>query len=150
MPKKSIDIPTTARRPPVIHARPTSGRLYETGLDLRICADAWEPDARLIGNIRAGDLAEMARDYARLRLQAGISNSESALPRDAWRPIASAPLDGSHVDLWVEPGSRLADCWWNAERAAWQRWDVDPFSGPGIVNVLHTATHWRPIVGPGQ
>lgn len=28
-----------------------------------------------------------------------------------WKPIASAPRDGSLIDLWVD-GERLPDCFW--------------------------------------
>ena len=49
-----------------------SGRLFEVGLELQQCAKAWDGDARLIGNIKASDLLAMAKDYTRLRLQAGV------------------------------------------------------------------------------
>jgi GNAT superfamily N-acetyltransferase len=47
--------------------------LYKIGIDLKMCADSWEGDARLLGNIKASELSAMARDYTRLRLQAGIT-----------------------------------------------------------------------------
>jgi len=49
-----------------------SGHLFGIGLELQNCAKAWDGDARLIGNIKASDLLAMAKDYTRLRLQAGV------------------------------------------------------------------------------
>ena len=48
--------------------------LYATALDVRVCAEAWEPDALLIGNVSAGDIRAMVEDYLRLRLKEGVSN----------------------------------------------------------------------------
>lgn len=53
----------------------STGYLYDIGLQLRQCAHAWEGEARLLGNIKAVDLAAMAGDYVRLRLSAGISEA---------------------------------------------------------------------------
>ena len=54
-----------------------SGRLFEIGLELQQCAKAWEGEARLIGNIKASDLLAMAKDYTRLRLQAGVQGDQN-------------------------------------------------------------------------
>ena len=61
----------------------SSGKLYDVGLELRICANSWEPEARLLGNIKASELKAMASDYVRLRLQAGISDAD---PSDTMAP----------------------------------------------------------------
>ena len=52
---------------------PTTGDLFEVAMAIRHCAQAWEPKARLIGNVRAGDIAEVMKDYLNLRLEKGIS-----------------------------------------------------------------------------
>lgn len=68
--------------------------------------------------------------------------------QNAWREIEGAPRDGSTVDLWTVRGVRLTDCWWEARAKCWQRWDVDPFAGAGIINIQEKISHWRPISGP--
>lgn len=61
----------------------STGYLYDIGLELRQCAHAWDGSARLLGNIKAIDLATMAGDYVRLRLAAGISN-EPTIQEDSF------------------------------------------------------------------
>jgi hypothetical protein len=69
-----------------------------------------------------------------------------------WRPIESAPKDGTKIDLWVVPppglishgAGRLVDCWffeggWRTEdHAADEGWDY----------VVWEATHWKPLPAP--
>jgi len=40
-----------------------SKRLDAVAQELVVCASSWEPDARLVGNIRAQDIALLAVDY---------------------------------------------------------------------------------------
>jgi hypothetical protein len=56
----------------------TTGELYETALALRQCAQSWEPQVCLLGNVTAESIEAMCKDYLRLRLEAGISGHEKA------------------------------------------------------------------------
>lgn len=51
----------------------TDHQLYEGALELLQCANSWEPDVRLLGNVKASTIREICRDYARLKLQNGIT-----------------------------------------------------------------------------
>ena len=55
---------------------PTTAELFEVALAIQQCAKSWVPEARLIGNVRAGDIATVIRDYLNLRLEKGISKNE--------------------------------------------------------------------------
>ena len=68
-----------------------------------------------------------------------------------WRPIETAPRDGTRIDIWgTNPdgsGCRVANvCWgpvadWmGRERADWQHYHVDAF----------TPTHWMPLPSPPE
>ncbi len=53
----------------------TSSEKYSKALELRMCADSWEPNVMLLGNVSADAIKQICSDYARLRLQAGISDN---------------------------------------------------------------------------
>lgn len=36
-----------------------------------------------------------------------------------WQPLATAPRDGTVVDLWHKDGFRITDSWWDAEDRVW-------------------------------
>lgn len=55
-------------------------------IDLSRCASSWEPEARLLGNIRADELAFLARTV--LELHASISSSETFDEHDRMRLLA--------------------------------------------------------------
>lgn len=60
-----------------------------------------------------------------------------------WRPIETAPKDGTLVDLWVCDGSvgdRLADCQWLGGKWFWRY--------PTASEVSSTPTHWQPLPPP--
>jgi len=50
-----------------------------------------------------------------------------------WQPIATAPKDGTLVDLWLTGGGRVADQWWCNEDQTWCGLENEMFS------------HWAPI-----
>lgn len=58
-----------------------------------------------------------------------------------WREIASAPLDGTVVDLWRD-GERLLDFSWSVEQRRWEK----KVGYPTRTIVLTTPpTHWMPV-----
>ena len=92
---------------------------------------------------RVAKAIEGARYHDRFNMQAQARAAIAAMP-DPWRPIDSAPKDGTFVDLWYpenggsSPSQRIANCRWRD--VAWfsqtggRAWRMDgPF------------THWRPL-----
>lgn len=73
---------------------------------------------------------------------------------DRWRPIETAPKDGSLVDLWcrrsgMQTGSygRVPDCWFSIGR--W--WVNDEAHGDSMLrSEVANATHWAPRPPPPQ
>lgn len=69
-----------------------------------------------------------------------------------WRPIETAPKDGTEVDLWCQNqstlttgGARITDCHYHCDE--WLKYGDDAEIGWTRV---HNATHWMPIPGsPG-
>lgn len=59
----------------------STGELYDAALMLRIHAQAWEPGARILGNVRADTIEAVMDDYIKLRLELGISNHEYILSK---------------------------------------------------------------------
>jgi hypothetical protein len=68
-----------------------------------------------------------------------------------WRPIATAPKDGTKVDLWSEVEDRITDAKWH--RGAWCTseshvggyvWSWDALSYQGRI------THWMPLPPPPE
>jgi hypothetical protein len=59
----------------------------------------------------------------------------------SWRDIASAPLDGTPVDLWRD-GERLIEFHWNVDQKRWEK----KVGYPARTIVLTEApTHWMPV-----
>jgi hypothetical protein len=93
--------------------------------------------------------AVLARVYGR----ADVAHTVEATMSE-WKPIETAPRDGTEVDLWCPnyvsarygDGARMADCWW--ERDRWVRFsnifalDEEPYAD------IHGATHWMPLPEP--
>lgn len=52
---------------------------------IRHCANSWESGARLVGNVRAGDISRVC------------TIAINALAQGAWMPIETAPRDGSRI-----------------------------------------------------
>ena len=55
-----------------------------------------------------------------------------------WQPIATAPRDGTPVDLWHKDGFRVMDEWWDDECWCGNLWGDDQF------------THWMLVTPPGS
>lgn len=71
----------------------------------------------------------------------------------AWRPIETAPKDGTEVDLWLAPLSedgypltpcRLPNAHFHC--GEWLFWGGDPEIG--WLSVDHRVTHWMPVPSP--
>lgn len=75
-------------------------------------------------------LEEMAASHALL-----VATLEA---RDGWKPIETAPKDGTICDLWLVGGGRITDIWWDDEDKSWcgldsktfSHWMAAPVSGP--------------------
>lgn len=85
-----------------------------------------------------------------------LEAENAQLKADAWQPIASAPKDGTIVDLWVSHpdraggGYRETNVKWDGE--AWvygYRWTnfVEGFFTDAGVPLIR-ATHWMPLPAP--
>lgn len=73
----------------------------------------------------------------------------AALLDTPWRPINSAPKDGTRLDLWVEDG-READATWAEPKLSslgpcWCRWAYDECFGWINQAIGGTPTHWQPL-----
>jgi len=81
---------------------------------------------------------------------------EAAIQFDRWQPIASAPTDGTPVDLWVQPvgrstGLRLADAvFQDGEWCIEDCGEFDPEIKLRRYRFQEWITHWRPIAGLGE
>jgi hypothetical protein len=81
-------------------------------------------------------------------MHAKIENLEAEIERLRWQPIATAPLDGTEVDLWCKPadypyGGRATDCHYHC--GEWLKYGADPEIG---FIKIENATHWRPLPDP--
>ncbi len=85
-----------------------------------------------------------------------LVESTVEIKHDLWRPIATAPKDGTVIDLWVTYSG-------GAERCASCFWDIHEDWGPGFVprwrqqyaeasgssfDVSGIPTHWQPVPSP--
>ena len=61
-----------------------------------------------------------------------------------WQPIATAPKDGTLVDLWLDKGDtrRITGCYWSESGLCWT--DGDRYYLKGRVQ----PTHWMPLPEP--
>lgn len=55
-----------------------------------------------------------------------------------WKPIETAPKDGTPVDLWHETYGRITDTWWDEDDGFW-------VTGAGDQGLI---THWAPLTAP--
>jgi hypothetical protein len=51
------------------YSHPIDGSLLHVAIHALECASSWVPEARLIGNCRAGDLREIFQEYLTLKQQ---------------------------------------------------------------------------------
>ena len=54
-----------------------------------------------------------------------------------WKPIKTAPRDGTPVDLWHKEGFRCTDVWWDSEDECWTN----------LMSDSHYS-HWSPVPPP--
>jgi hypothetical protein len=62
-----------------------------------------------------------------------------------WSDIATAPRDGSKIDVWVSGDGRYPDTW--REKDRWVYWGPDQLGSVGVVRVCENqsrVTHWMP------
>ena len=83
-------------------------------------------------------------------LEASISEIERLRAAQQWKPIETAPKDGTICDLWV-CGARAPSCYWNDDDGLcgaphWRQNYAEvqgcSFELPGI------PTHWKPLPSP--
>jgi hypothetical protein len=75
-----------------------------------------------------------------------VVNHPNRSKQPRWRPIETAPRDGTTLDLWAyfpehDKARRIADAFWNTEENAWQLggFNSKQFSYPP------TISHWMPL-----
>jgi len=116
-------------------ARPATQDVVSDADLLRIC-QKFNPGQDL-------DLAKAVRAEVLSKLRAPVAYG--------WQPIASAPKDGTRVDLWRVSTvfglqeDRLTDCWFS--EGGWRR-DEGKYGNPTVSGKV---THWMPVaVAPGS
>ncbi len=76
---------------------------------------------------------------------AAMQEASLSQPQSGWRPIDSAPRDGSFIDLWEKTSGRRPNCFWSDGDGLWGRkldstlikWQLGCYF-----------THWMPIPAP--
>ncbi len=74
-----------------------------------------------------------------------------------WKPIDSAPRDGSRIDVFVQAEGRITDVFWGTEdsrgheypppRTGWVYLESG-VEGPYLRYIDNAPTHWMPIPDP--
>ncbi len=82
------------------------------------------------------DVRDFLRAVEPASLGGGIHVSE-------WRPIETAPKDGTFVDLWA--GDRIHDCFWCSKRGLWVQFQDDSYQAELREEPI---THWLPLPAP--
>lgn len=85
-----------------------------------------------------------------VRLSTRLRQAEADALKEGWRPIETAPKDGTVVDLWCTyPKRRLVNYLWDGE--CWRE-NLDPVMYPsaGRINsgCEHVISHWMPLPPP--
>lgn len=99
----------------------------------------------------SGHAEEMA-DIARSALRAAVEALAASAQPAGWRPIETAPKDGTHVLVWPPTWNGLSSC---------ARWDADEYAkrprplwrrnddlGRVLVSRGTAPTHWMPLPAP--
>jgi hypothetical protein len=71
-------------------------------------------------------------------------------PEEGWRPIETAPRDGTEIDLWGywpenDRWKRTADAWWDSAENCWR---LDQYRHEGMYVHRPRFTHWQPLPVP--
>lgn len=82
-----------------------------------------------------------AEENGKLAHDLGIQNAALSrqLAERQWQPIATAPTDGTLIDLWVD-GSRLANCY-RGQGLLNESWLCNGFP----IHESNKITHWMPL-----
>lgn len=94
----------------------------------------------------ASAIAAAQADYES-RILSALTTEPGAPEQAQWRPIETAPKDGTRVDLWQQ-GHRVTDAFWD-EGEEW--WCIDSLYSDGEpcpLAVSPEPTHWRPLPAP--
>lgn len=62
-----------------------------------------------------------------------------------WRPIETAPRDGTKIDLWAGYMERVPDAKFHTVRGLWAYWGLNDFEQMDWVRLPLAPTHWMPI-----
>lgn len=93
-------------------------------------------------NRRAGG----EREYTREEMREACQQNYNA-GRAAWRPIETAPTDGTKIDVWVKK-HRITDVYWS-DIQGW--WCIDGHYGPEEptpLAIIPAPTHWLALPAP--
>lgn len=63
-----------------------------------------------------------------------------------WRPIETAPKDGTEIDVWCDYGRETNAYWGTSEQNNREEWCVD--NNDGWAWGIPLVTHWMPIPEP--
>jgi hypothetical protein len=100
---------------------------------LTLIGDHWVHET----GIREDQVEDFAREIERAVVSA-----------NGWRSIATAPKDGTVVDLWFCDGFRIPNCRWNENSNSWAyyslngTWTLIDVDVDGDEDEL---TYWRPV-----
>ena len=145
------------RRPPMPRVDPTTREALETFIHAH---ERWEAELIASDAAWAGkdaqpfSTAELYEGFIevqalRNRAAAALASAPSA-PAGEWRPIESAPKDGTRVLLWRVFDGTAIGRWGNLVPDDPQEWFDDGWidNGQPICGEDDPATHWMPLPAP--
>jgi hypothetical protein len=80
-------------------------------------------------------------NYMLSKLQSAEATADALRQRMAWKPIGTAPTDGSPILGWQSNGAVV--CWWVPE---WEWWEMTRRGA----TMLAKPSHWMPLPEPPQ